>query len=239
MQWNIWRAPTDNDRNVQRQWMHKRYNFACARGYDVSLTHTETGWTLTQDYAIMAPSQPAVVRGKVQWQILANGQITMDTEAQRRPQDPFLPRFGLRLFLPKAMDQVTYFGYGPYESYIDKHQASFRNLYAANVHELHEDYLKPQENGSHYDCSFLSVASDACTLQVTGDSFSFNASPYTQEELTHKPHNFELEKAGCTVLCVDGATSGIGSNSCGPELAPEYQIPEDMHFSCTFSLLTR
>lgn len=239
MHWNIWRAPTDNDRNVQRQWMHKRYNFACAHGYDVTLTHTETGWTLTQDYAIMAPSQPAVVRGKVQWQILSNGQITLNTEAHRRPQDPFLPRFGLRLFLPKAMDQVSYFGYGPYESYIDKHQASFRNLYATSVAALHEDYLKPQENGSHYDCSFVSVASDVCTLQITGDSFSFNASPYTQEELTHKPHNFELEKSGYTVLCVDSATSGIGSNSCGPELAPEYQIPEAMHFSCTFSLMTR
>jgi beta-galactosidase len=54
--------------------------------------------------------------------------------------------------------------------------------------------------------------------------FSFSASPYTQEELTQKAHSFELVPCGDTVLCLDCAQNGIGSESCGPRLRPQYRL---------------
>ena len=75
----------------------------------------------------------------------------MELQAKRAPGVPMLPRFGLRLFLPKEMDQVSYYGLGPVESYIDKRRASWHDLFETSVEQLHEDYLRPQENGSHYD----------------------------------------------------------------------------------------
>ena len=83
------------------------------------------------------------------------------------------------------------------------------------------------------------TASADVMLQVTGESFSFSASPYTQEELTKKKHNFELEKSDATILCVDAYQSGIGSNSCGPALAECYRVPRGMHFKCTFSVFRK
>lgn len=62
---------------------------------------------------------------------------------------------------------------------------------------------------------------------VAPKTFSFNVSYYTQEELTRKKHNFELEKSGSTVVCLDYAQNGIGSNSCGPELRKEYWLNEE------------
>ena len=103
---------------------------------------------------------------------------------------------------------------------------------------MHEDYLKPQENGSHWGCSMVCAGNGDIALQVTGSGFSFSASQYPQEELADRKHNFELIKADAAILCVDGYQSGVGSNSCGPELLKEYQIPEEMHFDCTFSLFT-
>ena len=237
MHWNIWRAPTDNDRRIAREWIAKHFHYVHARGYTTEAAYENGSIRLTTEFSMGTAYLPPHVRGKAVWCIKPNGEITLDCDAVRREQMPFLPRFGLRLFLPKAMDQVSYFGYGPYESYIDKRRSSFLGLYAARVADMHEDYLKPQENGSHYGCTLLQVTDDETTLQVTGEGFSFNASPHTQEELTNKKHNFELEKADATVLCVDGYQSGIGSASCGPELAPEYRIPEEMHFACTFSVL--
>ena len=70
---------------------------------------------------------------------------------------PFLPRFGLRLFLEPAFADVTYFGYGPIESYPDKHHDAKLGLYTSDVDSLHEDYLRPQENGSHWNCSGLAL----------------------------------------------------------------------------------
>ena len=57
--------------------------------------------------------------------------------------------------------------------------------------------------------------------------FAFNASVYTQEELSGKAHNYELEESPYTVLCVDYRQSGIGSNSCGPALLEKYQFNEE------------
>ena len=105
---------------------------------------------------------------------------------------------------------------------------------------LHENYLKPQENGSHWNCRYVKIGCGCTELAVYGNPFSFNASPYTQEELTNKKHNFELQKSGHTVLCLDGQMSGIGSNSCGPELLPQYRVgAEPITLHLTLKPLTK
>ena len=169
------------------------------------------------------------------WKIKPSGELIVEVKADARENLPFLPRFGLRMFLPKCMTNVEYFGYGPYESYLDKRQASCKHLYRNTVKGLHEDYLKPQENGSHHDCTYLQISGPAVRLNVTGESFSFNASRFTQEELTKKAHAFELEPCGSTVLCVDALVAGIGSNSCGPQLDPKYRPGKKIDFACTFT----
>jgi beta-galactosidase len=161
-----------------------------------------------------------------EWNIADNGCVSVNIQVERNMEMPFLPRFGLRLFLPEYMDNVEYFGYGPYESYADKRRASYVGRFKSKADRMQEDYLKPQENGSHWGCHYVKLASDCGKgLLVTSDElFSFNASFYTQEELTQKKHNFELERCGNTVLCIDYVQSGIGSNSCGPELIEKYRF---------------
>ena len=125
------------------------------------------------------------------------------------------------------MNQVTYYGMGPCESYRDKHRTSFHSKFTDTVENLHEDYIRPQENGSHFDCDYVELYSDDNKLTVTSDkAFCFNASPYTQEELENKKHNFELESCGSTVLCIDYAQNGIGSNSCIAELSEKYRFTQ-------------
>ena len=92
---------------------------------------------------------------------------------------------------------------------------------------MHEDYLRPQENGSHTDCDYVKLSGkDQSIYAVSAQTFSFNASVYTQEELTKKAHSYELEPCGSTVLCLDYAQNGIGSNSCGPELSKKYRLDQ-------------
>ena len=70
---------------------------------------------------------------------------------------PYLPRFGLGLKLPNDKTNATYYGYGPYESYSDKHRASWVDRFDTTVDDMFEDYVFPQENGSHYNCQYASV----------------------------------------------------------------------------------
>lgn len=145
-----------------------------------------------------------------------------------------LPRFGIRLFLDRELDDISYYGMGPAESYRDKHRAALHGLYHAKVADLHEDYIRPQENGSHMSCDYVIAANGQFGLAaVSGQPFSFNVSEYTQEELESKPHNYELRPSGSTVLCLDYGQNGIGSNSCGPELMGKYRLDEE---SFTFGI---
>jgi beta-galactosidase len=101
---------------------------------------------------------------------------------------------------------------------------------------MFEDYIFPQENSSHFGCRYLRVSDSAASSKLTVTAvkeFTFNVSEYTQEELTKKTHNYELEKSPYTVVCVDYKQSGIGSNSCGPELLPQYRLEEEK-FDFTF-----
>ena len=242
---NIWRAPMDNDMNIKPQWKRAGYDRARTKVYSTEWKADENGVTITAVYSMAAAYLQRILEGTMIWKVDKDGKITVTVNAERvqltpylcrkplKPM-PFLPRFGLRLFLPKAYDELAFFGYGPDESYIDKHRHSFLDIFASAIEDLHEDYIRPQENGSHYGCSGLGiVTSDGRKALISGESFSFNASRYTQEELAAKGHNFELEESGYTVLCLDGYMSGCGSNSCGPALAKQYQVNDDK-MSMTF-----
>lgn len=237
MGFNIWRAPTDNDRFVKIAWCNCFFDHAASRAYETRIERDEKGVTLKTAFAVAAPALRPLVKGELAWRIGKDGSIALSLQGDRCETMPSLPRFGVRMFLQKAMDQVRYFGYGPNESYIDKHQSSFRHTYESTVAAQHEDYLMPQENGSHCGCEFLRLSGGGNALAVRGSGFSFSASPYTQEELTEKKHNYELEEADSTVLCVDACMGGVGSNSCGPALAEKYRVPEHMEFACRFEMI--
>ncbi len=226
MDYNIWRAPTDNDRNVRHKWEEAGYDRTLSRSYNTHVFKESGNIRIITELSLLAVHIQRILSISTEWNIAENGLISVNIQVERNMEMPFLPRFGLRLFLPEYISNVEYFGYGPYESYADKRRSSYLGRFKSNVGRMHEDYLKPQENGSHWGCHYVKLVSNCgLGLLITGDeTFSFNASCYTQEELTNKSHNFELEKCGNTVLCIDYAQSGIGSNSCGPELMEKYRF---------------
>ncbi|MBQ6856465.1 MAG: DUF4981 domain-containing protein [Lachnospiraceae bacterium] len=228
MEVNIWRAPTDNDMYIKLEWYRARYDKARVRCYDTQIEYTENGVDVHCHMSLASETVQRILDMDTIWSVGGNGEIHMKMNVIRHPEFPMLPRFGLRLFLDRKMDQMKYYGMGPMESYRDKHRASYHSVFESSVEALHEDYIRPQENGSHYDCSYVIASGENYSLAAVSDkTFSFNASVYTQEELTMKKHNFELEDSGNVVLCLDYAQNGIGSNSCGPELKKEYRLDDD------------
>lgn len=237
MEVNIWRAPTDNDMYIKQEWYRARYDKTSVRAYDAAVERKE-GWVEIHCHMSMAADTvQKILDMNTVWTVHENGEIGLFTSVKRYPEFPMLPRFGLRLFLDQSFDRVTYYGMGPMESYCDKHRASSHGIYSAQVKDMHEDYIKPQENGSHYDCSYVITEGNEVGLAAFSEkTFSFNASIYTQEELTAKKHNFELNPCGNTVLCLDYAQNGIGSNSCGPVLSKKYRL-EEKEFSFAVRLV--
>ena len=237
MELNIWRAPTDNDMYIKSEWKKAHYDKAYTRAYTTEVVQGKYGVKITSHASVVAETVQKILDVTITWKIEAAGKIDADIAVTKDDEFPDLPRFGVRMFLDKKLSAVRYFGMGPQESYRDKHQAASHGLYQANVDDLHEDYIRPQENGSHYDCEYVELNNSRYGIVASAEkAFSFNASYYTQEELEKKTHNYELTESDSVVFCVDYALNGIGSNSCGPVVLEQYRF-DDVLFRFQFTLI--
>ncbi|WP_456070108.1 glycoside hydrolase family 2 TIM barrel-domain containing protein [Haemophilus paraphrohaemolyticus] len=223
LDFQIWRSPTDNDRLIRAAWQNAGYDNAYTRAYETVVNVSEQAVEIRVTSAIVSISRGRILTLDLVYTILADGQFSVKINAQRPAHLPFLPRFGLRFALSKNIGVAEYFGYGELESYIDKHHLAKLGVYQTTAEQNHTDYVKPQENGSHFGCEYVKFD----RLYATADQpFSFNLSPYTAEELTAKTHCYDLVKSPYMIFNIDYKMSGIGSNSCGPNLKDEYRLNE-------------
>ena len=226
MTWNIWRAPMDNDQYVKLKWRGAGYDRMLPRVKKLDVKTAAGTTKVRAQITLTTPVRHNIAEIFCEWSLGADG-FDMKFTAERSTDMPFLPRLGIRMELPREWEKMTYFGYGPGESYIDKHRASYYGKFDSSAGENFENYLKPQENCSHWNTEAVEIyrGSTAESLKfVSEKKFSFNYSHYTQEELTEKLHAHELSEAQDNILCIDFAMSGCGSNSCGPELIKAYRV---------------
>ncbi len=238
----VWRAPTDNDRNVRHSWEHRGFRTAKVKCYGVSAEMRDGNAVVTAKLSLASASELPVLHADVTYTVSGTGTLTarFDVDADvitRTKDDPkrksFLPRFGIELKMPEGTEQMRYFGMGPYESYEDKHLASRMGEFSSTVTENYEPYVFPQENGSHTGTKWAivsSVAGHGLMFTQTKKPFVFCASHFDAEQLTAANHHYELVPDAETTVNIDYRQSGIGSNSCGPDLREDLRLNEE-HFT--------
>ncbi|MBO4769936.1 MAG: DUF4981 domain-containing protein [Clostridia bacterium] len=226
----VWRAPTDNDRNIRHIWEKHGYDDArpkctyvsvCGIGFDKVILRA--GFSIESEKAgrIMTTETFYLFRG--------DGSVELRTKAETVDGLPALPRFGIEFLMPEGCEQIRYYGRGPYESYVDKRLASRQGLFTTTATDNFEHYIKPQENSAHADTLWMftgDLNGNGLLFTGNGHLFSFNSSHYTPAMLTAAKHDFELEPLKETAVNVDYRQTGIGSNSCGPALAEKYRFDE-------------
>ncbi|MBQ2677134.1 MAG: DUF4981 domain-containing protein [Clostridia bacterium] len=235
MQYNIWRAPIDNDCYVKNQWYELGYDQYTARTHDVVCKKENDCVVITTDLVMGAPAKRCNIKIVAKWIINSLGMISVTSDVTVGENAAFLPRFGFKMAFDKTFDTAEYFGYGPNESYIDKHYSSYIGRFKASVDNMMVDYIKPQENGNHYNTLWGSIYNaDRVGLIFSSDNkFDFSALPYSAEEMQSVGHNFELPRSTQNVVCADFMQSGVGSNACGPDLPERYRLN---HKSFSFKL---
>ena len=227
----IWRASLDNDRRSAKE--IKAAGFEDALLYCRSFETVEASDTLCKvrgEYVYSVPGSYPIVYMDAEYCFMGNEGLTVTYHARVKEGLPPLPRFGLEFRMPEGNEKLSYFGVGPYESYIDKHHASRLGLFESSVSDHFEHYLKPQENMAHADTRWALVTDlTGLGLLCMGveTPFSVNCSHYTSRMLTAAKHDFELVPLKETVVNLDYRHNGIGSHSCGPELDPKYALNEE------------
>jgi beta-galactosidase len=145
------------------------------------------------------------------------------------PWTGVLPRVGLRLAGPEALDTVEWFGGGPGEAYADSRQAARIGHYTRRVDDLQTPYVFPQENGNRTAVRWARItAPDGTGLRVDGEpTFELTVRRWSSEDLDAARHPHDLKPGDRVIINVDLAQHGLGSASCGPGVLPPYQLPAD------------
>lgn len=217
MKLSVWRAPTDNDRKVKNRWFDENYNKMHSKVYETSIC----GNKITVKGALSSVSREPFIKYTALYTFFDDGSVDVSFEGEFDDYRTYIPRLGFEF--KTAAKEFEYFGYGPYESYIDMHHGSKMGMYQSNADNEYVDYVKPQEHGNHYNTKYLKLGGYVFeSLQ----GFEFNVSNYSKEELETKMHNYELEKDEFTNVRIDYKVSGIGSGSCGPQLSEKYQLKD-------------
>ena len=211
---------------MKRKWTEVLYDKASPECYGTSVSVSDGEIEVSCRIALSAPSREPFLKGTVVYKFTSSG-LSVSADMEKGEGLPPLPRFGFRFTMPEGAENIRYFGYGPYESYEDKRLASRISLFRTTATENFEHYVRPQENCAHYGCRWADVTlTYGQGLHFSADSFSLSASHFTPECLTETAHDYELTPDRETTVIVDYRNAGIGSHSCGPELAPKYRISE-------------
>lgn len=228
MEYTVWRAPIDNERDRKRAWLDRQFQALTTRVYDCQLEQSGTGVEINVDFSLGSATKRPEIRGTARWTVNSAGEIEVTTAVTVDEKTPWIQRFGINFTMDKSFDNVTYFGYGPGDSYIDRHQASYIGLFNTTVEQDFTNYIRPQALGNHYQTRWAAVR-DALGngIMLIGEkAFDFETLPYSHKELTEAAHDFELPARNKTVVGFDYMQSGVGSNSCGPELLEQYRLKE-------------
>ena len=220
---NIFRAPLDNDMNIKKQWEKAGYD-----SYTVSPAEVEISGATVTFTNILRSGKKKLMRTVTEYTVQGDGGIDVCVSIRALARKlPVLPRFGLCLELPAEYEHVSYYGRGGRENYPDMLDYAPVGEYTTTVTGMHEDYIKPQENGCRCDVRTAEISSDAGVgLRITavGEPFCFSAAHYTVDQLSKWAHREDVTQYHSTVLSIDGYMMGVGSNSCGPMPLDRYQF---------------
>ncbi len=230
---SVWRAPTDNDRRIKHKWglfednmQGKNFNVLYSKVYDCRAQQVnQSEAQITVDGSLAGVSRIPFLRYQTVYTVIGTGEIKVQFHADFVDRDVYLPRLGFEFQLPSAVQQFDYFGMGPMENYADMCHHAKMGYYHSTVDEEYVPYPMPQEYGNHTNTKRLELE-NGLVFEAEG-AFEFQVSPYRSEILTAAKHPNELVPCGKTIVRIDYKNSGIGSNSCGPALLPQYQVNDE------------
>ena len=169
------------------------------------------------------------------YEFFADGCVNVLLNGKIRENVVWLPRLGFEFKLPYDTSKFRYFGNGPMDSYRDMTHHGITAWHESDADREYVSYIRPQEHGNHYGCRELEIEN---SLKFSAeDLMEISVLHHSIEQLTKAEHTDELKKSDGTHIRIDYKVSGIGSNSCGPQLPEKYQLCEkDIFFKFNISL---
>lgn len=235
---NIFRALLDNDAKKKSSWIKRGYDRCTTKlvGFEFE---DEDGLLEVETKYLLRFGNKKLFCAEIEYTIDADGVVRV--KASLSPCGPCtdndLPRFGLTMEMPEEFRTITYYGRGPDENLPDFNAQALLGIYTADIAQLHEPYIKPQDNGNHGDVRWFTVTNAegvGLRFGFIDKPLSISAHNYTQRLLQHAAHREDVYNQHTTFLSIDGFLRGTGTASCGPDTLPRYTFDAKDGLSFTF-----
>lgn len=238
---NLFRAYIDNDKHrYSDKWRDNNFDKLHQKCRKVTVNKALDKVVIAVDMSLGSYEFAPPFVGTMTYTFLPDSSVLIGVKGERTFGYDCLPRIGLQLVTAEGFENYEYYGYGPKESYFDKHHYAWIDSFKTSVTDNFEHYVRPQENSSHYATKWVKLSDESgigflCKCEDF-ESFTSNAQHFTPQQLYYAKHDYELEPMKETVLSLDFKQQGVGSASCGPDMLEKYRL-SDESFDFTFKLL--
>ncbi len=223
---NFWRAITDNDRGGLKAATTR----AVWRDLELSVNKISSQHLADNKVAVTVElSSPAGVTVKQNFEVNGLGHVTVNVKVNADTTLPNMFRVGMQMGVAKSLDNITYYGRGPFENYADRNSGSEVNIYQSSVSDMNYNYIVPQENGNRTDVDWWQLTNaQGNGLIVDGkQDLSMSVWPWSQQNLDKALHSYDLQPQGFNTLNIDLKQAGVGGTDSWTTLAEtleKYQV---------------
>ncbi len=229
---NTFRLPTDNDGRQSSSWDAMGLRKLSVKGTAAEVKVADNQKTATVTLASTYTGQNGTSFDvDLSFIVCADGTLMVNSFIRPANTGAIIPKLGFRLEMPSAMEQLTWFGRGPWDSYRDRKEACLPAIYESTVTDQREDYILPQEHGTKQDVRWISLynTDGKGLLFVAPDQMAASAVHFRPEDNytnhdNRSKHTYQFKACTTTVVSLDAATRGLGNASCGSDVMEKYEL---------------
>ena len=233
LQLNAFRLPTDNDGSKKGTWdgMGLPKLSSSGKGTATTVTKAADNKTVTVSMKSTYGSGSNIFNVNIDFVVCADGTVMVNSFIRPNNTGAILPKLGFKLEMPEGMEQLSWFGRGPWDSYRDRKEACLPAIYNSTVTDQYEEYILPQEHGTKQEVRWISLTNSegqgllfAAPDQMAASAVHFRPEDNYTDQNNRKKHTYEFVSCKPTIVNLDAATRGLGNNSCGPDVMDKYEL---------------
>lgn len=233
---NFWRALTDNDKGSR---IENRSSCWREAGEKAVLVNRETeimadGLKITCAYTLPTDEES---RASLVYEIYSDGEVKVTMTLLPALMKGEIPLVGMTFIMDKAIEDMTFFGNGPHETYIDRDASAKLGIYSQKVADQMTHYLVPQESGNKTAvrwAEFTRENGSGVRFEALGN-MEVSANPWTPAEIEAADHAYKLPESDKTVVHVNGFQQGVaGDDSWGSRPHIQYQLQTNRSYTYSF-----
>ena len=215
---HFWRAPLDNDLGNQ---MHIRTARWKNVGKELTVQYFQR--SLANNVAKIKVITEHKITGSritMTYRIYGNGLIDIQQQLKTGNKKlPEIPRFGMKMTLPKDFNRLTWYGRGPHESYWDRKTSTSVKVFSGSVWDQTFPYVRPQETGNKTDIRWMALDNGTIGLLAIGQpTFDGSVHQYPYSDLDYVPagrHHgkLDLQPKNQVDWLIDYRQTGVGGDN--------------------------